>query len=66
MGKIKSKLIRRTSNNLIERGIEFNDSFENNKQLLGMQFPSKKIRNQLAGLLAKLKKQERIKRQLSK
>lgn len=66
MGKIKSKLIRRTANTLIEKGIEFNDSFENNKGVLGNQMPSKKLRNQLAGHLAKKKKQERLKKEMNK
>ncbi|MFH1585456.1 MAG: 30S ribosomal protein S17e [archaeon] len=58
MGKIKSKLIRRTAKGLVEKGIEFTDSFEGNKKVLGKTMPSKKLRNQLAGFLAKTKKQE--------
>ena len=63
MGKIKSKLIRRTANALLGKGIKFNESFENNKILLGNSMPSKKIRNQIAGLLAKIKKQKTFKKQ---
>lgn len=63
MGKIKSKMIRRTANSLEGKGLEFGESFEGNKKLLGNSMPSKKIRNQLAGLLAKKKKQERIKKE---
>ena len=63
MGKIKSKLIRRTANSLLEKGIEFGESFKENKILLGNSMPSKKIRNQIAGLLAKIKKQETFKKQ---
>ena len=66
MGKIKSKLIRRTANSLVEKGLEFDESFENNKKSLGNDLPSKKIRNQLAGLLAKTKKQERLKKERNK
>lgn len=59
MGKIKSKLIRRTTNTLLKEDIEFTESFEENKRLLGNKImPSKKIRNQIAGLLAKIKKQK--------
>ena len=59
MGKIKSKLIRRTTNTLLKEDIDFTESFEENKRLLGNKImPSKKIRNQIAGLLAKIKKQE--------
>ena len=63
MGKIKSKLIRRTANALLEKGIEFSGSFKENKIVLGNSMPSKKIRNQIAGLLAKIKKQETFKKQ---
>ncbi len=60
MGKIKSKLIRRTASTLLTKGLSFNENFEDNKKILGMSLPSKKIRNQVSGLLSKLKKQERI------
>jgi|TARA_Y100000310_G_C20399011_1_gene676492 ribosomal protein S17E len=62
MGKIKSKLTRRTANTLIKKGIEFNDSFEKNKKVLGNTMPSKKLRNQIAGFLSRVKKQEEISR----
>lgn len=56
MGKIKSKLVRRTATALLKRGVNFTASFEENKKVLGSDtMPSKKIRNQLAGLLAKTK-----------
>lgn len=58
MGKIKSKLIRRTADSLLKKNLEFNKNFENNKKILGDTMPSKKLRNQLAGLLARIKKQE--------
>ncbi len=60
MGKIKSKLIKRTANALLKKGIEFTEDFEKNKKVLGNTMPSKKIRNQIAGFLARVKKQERI------
>lgn len=64
MGKIKSKLIRRTANTLEEQGISFTEDFEHNKAVLGNNtMPSKKIRNQLAGLLAKQKRLEREKKE---
>ena len=56
MGKIKSKLIRRTAKTLASRGIVFRDTFEENKKILGNELPSKKIRNQIAGLLTQIKK----------
>mgnify|MGYP001582873767 FL=1 len=60
MGKIKSKLVKKTSNILIEKGIKFGKDFERNKKILGNTMPSKKVRNKMAGYLARLKKQEEI------
>ena len=59
MGKIKSKLIKRSANALIKEGIEFSEDFEKNKKILGNTMPSKKLRNQIAGFLSKIKKQEK-------
>ena len=61
MGKIKSKLVRRTSGILLKEDIGFNEDFKNNKKILGRTMPSKKIRNQMAGLISKLKRQEKEK-----
>lgn len=60
MGKIKPKSVRKAAVNLLERGIEFEEDFEKNKKILGNDLPSKKMRNQLAGLIAKMKKRERL------
>jgi len=59
MGKIKSKLIKRTANNFLKEEIEFTEDFEKNKKILGDSMPSKKLRNQMAGFLTKQKKEER-------
>jgi ribosomal protein S17E len=59
MGKIKTKLIKRTSEKLSKTDIEFNEDFENNKKILSDTMPSKKIRNQIAGYLITLKKREK-------
>lgn len=59
MGKIKSKLIKRTARILVENKIEHYDDFEKNKKVLKDTMPSKKIRNQVAGYLARLKQQEK-------
>ncbi len=57
MGKIKSKQVKRSAEELLKRGIEFNKDFEKNKKILGNNtMPSKKIRNQVAGYLSKLNK----------
>jgi len=61
MGKIKTKLIKRTANNLSKKGIEFRENFKENKKTLGKEMPSKRIRNQIAGYLSRLKKQEKKK-----
>jgi ribosomal protein S17E len=58
MGKIKSKLVKRSANLLIKEDIKFNNNFENNKKILKDNMPSKKLRNQMAGFLSKIKKQE--------
>lgn len=59
MGKIKSKAIKKNAKVLLEKGIEFSEDFENNKLMLKDSMPSKKIRNQMAGFLSRLKKQEK-------
>ena len=59
MGKIKSKLVKRSAKELIKKGIEFNQKFEDNKKILGNNtMPSKKIRNQMAGYITRLKRAE--------
>ncbi len=58
MGKIKTKLVKKTAINLGRRDIPFNGQFENNKKILGSTMPSKKIRNQIAGFLARIKRRE--------
>ena len=58
MGKIKTKIIKRTARELIKRGVKFRGNFEENKKILGKTLPSKKIRNQIAGFLAKFEKQK--------
>ncbi|MBW6442163.1 30S ribosomal protein S17e [Patescibacteria group bacterium] len=58
MGKIKTKLIKRTTQELIKRGVEFSGDFEENKRILGKTMSSKKIRNQIAGFLVRIKKEQ--------
>ena len=58
MGKIKPKSVKRAAQILVEKGIDFADSFEKNKKVLEGVTPSKKLRNQMAGLLTKLKKRQ--------
>ena len=61
MGKIKNRLIKRTARTIDERGVNFSEDFEYNKKVLGKEMPSKKIRNQVAGYLTQMKKQEKAK-----
>jgi ribosomal protein S17E len=64
MGKIKSKVMRRTVSAMFSKGGEFAEDFERNKKILGSNtMPSKKLRNRIAGLISRLKVQERIKKE---
>jgi len=58
MGKIKSKVVRKTANTLVKEDLGFSKDFEKNKAILGREMPSKRIRNRLAGLISRLKRQE--------
>ena len=55
MGKIKSKLVKRTGDKLIVEGIPFTSKFDDNKKILGRTMPSKKLRNQIAGYVTRVK-----------
>ena len=58
MGKIKTRLIKRTAGTLLKQDVGFDDTFEKNKKILGSEMPSKKVRNQIAGYIARIKKRE--------
>ena len=59
MGKIKTRLVKRTGETLAEnKEINFTGKFEDNKKILGKTMPSKKLRNQIAGYIAHMKTQE--------
>lgn len=58
MGKIKSKMIRKSAKVLKNEGVKFSKDFEEDKKILRGLIISKKLRNQLAGLLAKTEKRE--------
>lgn len=55
MGRIKSKLVKRTALTLLKEENRFNGEFENNKGLLKGLTPSKKVRNQIAGYIVRKK-----------
>ena len=58
MGKIKSRQIRKAATTLSKEDAGISNSFEKNKKVLVGLTQSKKVRNQIAGLLAKMKKRE--------
>lgn len=43
---------------MIKKDVPFTKSFEENKKILGKTMPNKKIRNQISGYIARLKKIE--------
>ena len=59
MGKIKSKQIRRTAKEIMDKEVEFSEDFKKNKAILGREMPSKKMRNQLAGFLVRFMQNKR-------
>ena len=56
MGRIKSKLVKRTAHSLLKEENIFSKDFEENKKIIKGLHPSKKIRNKIAGYLARIKK----------
>ncbi len=57
MGRIKSTLVKRTSKQLLKHEeIVFTNAFNDNKKILGNTMPSKKIRNKIAGYIARLQR----------
>ncbi len=60
MGRIKSKLVKRTSNTLLKNENQFSEDFDENKQLIKSLNTSKKVRNKIAGYLARIKKRQVI------
>jgi ribosomal protein S17E len=58
MGKTKNKSIRKVSKTLNTSNIDFTKSFDRNKKMLVGLSIGKKLRNQIAGLLARTRKQQ--------
>jgi ribosomal protein S17E len=59
MGRIKTTLIKRVTREIMKAaGSKFTTDFEKNKKKLGKLIESKKIRNSVAGYIARLKKAE--------
>ena len=47
-------MIKNSARILAKKDIEFTENFEENKKILVETMPSKKLRNQMAGFLAKI------------
>lgn len=63
MGRIKTMLIKRTSNTLIRKyPNKFTENFDENKKLVEevAEIQSKKLRNVIAGYISRLTKKERL------
>lgn len=61
MGRIKSLMVKRAAKQLLEGENLFNDTFEQNKKILGNTMPSKSTRNKIAGYIARLIKMKKLK-----
>ncbi len=60
MGRIKTKLAKRTSKELIAKSPEsFEKEFDKNKKALGNTMPSKRLRNIIAGYVTRLKRADK-------
>lgn len=60
MGRIKSLMVKRTAKQILAKDAkDFNESFENNKKILGSNMPSKSIRNKIAGYMARLQRMKK-------
>jgi ribosomal protein S17E len=60
MERIKQLMVKRASKELLSKEASFGEEFNFNKKMLGMTMPSKKVRNKIAGYMARLKKAERV------
>jgi len=65
MGRIKSALIKRTAKGLLKEDNKFTESFDTDKKILGSSMPSKSLRNKIAGYLARLKRMENAKKEIT-
>ncbi|MEM4271628.1 MAG: 30S ribosomal protein S17e [Candidatus Pacearchaeota archaeon] len=54
MGRIKSLMVKKAAKKLVAEQAIYDSSFEHNKKLLHGQFPSKPIRNKIAGYITRL------------
>lgn len=64
MGRIKSTLIKRTAKGLLKGENTLNESFEDNKYLIGNTMPSKRLRNRIAGYVTRLNRNKAKKKEI--
>lgn len=62
MGRIKNALVKRSSKKMMAEENSFTESFEDNKKVLGNTMPSKRLKNMIAGYLARLKRMQAAER----
>jgi len=60
MGRIKSTMVKRAAEQLMNQNAGFSTSFETNKKSLHGLMPSKSTRNKIAGYISRLVKAERV------
>ena len=58
MGRIKQLMVKRATFELLKQDLPFSPDFDNNKKILGHTMPSKKVRNKIAGYIARIQKQK--------
>ena len=66
MGRIKTALIKRTARAMMKEVNVFKGDFTTNKNLIGSSMPSKRLRNQIAGYVTRLKQNDKKKREMLK
>ena len=58
MGRIKQLMVKRATFELLKQDLPFSEDFNKNKRILGDTMPSKKVRNKIAGYIARIKRQK--------
>jgi ribosomal protein S17E len=64
MGRIKSALVKRTARGVVKETERFTEKFDDNKLVLGNSMPSKRLRNMIAGYVARIKRMQREKKEI--
>jgi len=64
MGRIKNALVKRTARGVVKETERFTEKFDDNKLVLGSSMPSKRLRNMIAGYVARIKRMQREKKEI--